>query len=296
MEVCKKLPERSLPELLGFLPRLEKLEITAKLGGKARAVAGLSNEGEIIRFLESLSQNSPHLACLVLQLGRAFTDACLLACITPRLRRLDISGCASVTDAGVVGFVSASLPVLTSLRLDSTRITGASLLAVAECCPLLQELSVARCPGLTTIYTGYLDVVRQCRQLRTFNYQAELSTDDLRPYLSALCHHHEEITEFVLNCRLEYHALAAELSGFFTQFCPRLVVLELRCVSGYLPDELLDTIAGACTRLERLCLSEGFSRRSIDVKFRRRFVKDLCERNPCLSDLSLLFHRDISAR
>lgn len=100
------------------------------------------------------------------------TDAGLLA-IASRFRSfsmLDAEGALELSDAGVTSFLAGQAYPLETVNLSfCTKVTDASLMAVATACPGLQELSVRQCYQVTDY--GVEAVARGCHGLRVLQVE-----------------------------------------------------------------------------------------------------------------------------
>ncbi|KAI9024722.1 hypothetical protein DFJ74DRAFT_767275 [Hyaloraphidium curvatum] len=206
-----------------------------------------------------LVQHAPSIVQLHIP-GIAQVDDHLLAHIgrrLPRLRLLDVRGCAGITSHGVRALLDASAVAcaaqgdreasrLTHLTLSGLPLlTDAALQAVGALCPELEQLEAAGCRLLTDV--GVAALAAGCHALRNLDLEdcvgvgdagvRSLAAGRCRATLERLCLSFcEEVTDGSLVALVRH--------------CPRLRALDLdNC--GRISDALLDEIARLRARARR---------------------------------------------
>ena len=98
----------------------------------------------------------------------------LADCYCSTLRRVDLSGCRSLTDAALAALAERCLNRLRELAFAATRVTDAGVAALVAGCPRLQRVDMADCPALSDAAVQSLASccprlervsLRRCRQL-----------------------------------------------------------------------------------------------------------------------------------
>ncbi len=153
LQDCQRITDESLKHISVGLPAVRRINLSFCVSITDTGVKSLSR----LRQLESLNLRS---CDNVSDLGLGFL------CEeggSPGLRSLDVSFCASVTDAGVK-VIAVGLPKLKSLSLTTCSVGDDGLKRVAQKLTELQELSVGQCSLLTD--DGLAAVAQGLKKLR----------------------------------------------------------------------------------------------------------------------------------
>ena len=105
----------------------------------------------------------------------------LADCYCSTLRRVDLSGCRSLTDAALAALAERCLGRLRELAFAATRVTDAGVSALVAGCPRLQRVDLADCPALSDAAVRSLASacprlervsLRRCRRLTSVSVDA----------------------------------------------------------------------------------------------------------------------------
>lgn len=126
----------------------------------------------------------------------------------------------------------------------------AGIVAVAQCCKLLEEINLRFCEGLSD--TGLVELAKGCsKSIKVIGIAACAKITDVS--LDAVGSHCQNLEILSLDSEFVHNEGVLAVA----QGCPLLKVLKLQCIN--VTDEALQSVGISCLSLEQLALS-GFQR------------------------------------
>ena len=138
------------------------------------------------------------------------------------IRVVDFYGCESIRDASIVA-LAESCPLLAKVKLEGCEITDTSVAALARCCPHLVDVNLARCAAITDASAVML--AERCPKLKTVNVTNFNNKHITDTFVAALAGNCPQLTCVnIVGCRIVTEAAVVAL----VESCP-----QLESVGGY---------------------------------------------------------------
>ena len=198
-----------------------------------------------------LCRNCPNMAQLSFY-NMQVTDACLVVIATelPMLTKLELSGCYSFTDEGLLVVAENCLRLENlALRGENFQLSEVSLIKFAQNCTELKRINI---PDRVSITDAYLyALAMNCPLLERFSVQdSSFISDD---GVCAVLAHCWKLREISLGAGVTSKSIFA-----LTKHCPKLRSLQISC--GRVSEDLVCTLVTHCTQLGNFELSgDGIS-------------------------------------